>query len=114
MDLTHLFHGTPQTTLLPADENKPLDMECLEELGLLLDKYSAKTFSQHLLHDDLDVLDGLSELDNARPRYQRHYGGLVGVASGVQLATLPMGRQLRSDLLERWRPVEERDQSGDF
>ena len=80
-------------------------MKTLEMLATFFEENSVKTLAVHLLHGDLDVLGGLNGIDNALPRYQKHYEQHVGLTSGIELCTLPHGQQLRDDLLERYNNI---------
>lgn len=89
-----------QTTLLPVTDVKPLDMKTLESVMLLFEQHSIKSMALHMLYSDLDVLGGLTDVENAYFNYRNYYLDR-GVSSGIELCTLPNGQQLRSDLMER-------------
>ena len=54
--LWNLFSFGLQTILLPAIDNKPLDMTTMESISSLFEEHSPKSMALHLLHSDLDVL----------------------------------------------------------
>lgn len=76
------------TLLLPAGEHKPLDPTALRGVsGMLLDS-APRVLASHLTRIDLEVA------------LQPGSGNRSGL-SGIELATLPHGRQARMDLIER-------------
>ncbi|XP_012542241.1 breast cancer anti-estrogen resistance protein 3 homolog isoform X2 [Monomorium pharaonis] len=76
------------TLLLPAGEHKPLDPTALRGVsGMLLDS-APRVLASHLTKLDLEVA------------LQPGPGNRSGL-SGIELATLPHGRQARLDLIER-------------
>uniref|UniRef100_A0A8C5C0P1 BCAR3 adaptor protein, NSP family member n=1 Tax=Gadus morhua TaxID=8049 RepID=A0A8C5C0P1_GADMO len=78
--------------LLPA-ENKPLEMVVLRRSKELVLRHDHRSIARHMLAADCQVariLDVSSEVE-----------GQMGVASGLELVTLPHGQQLRLDLMER-------------
>uniref|UniRef100_A0A3B4ARG4 SH2 domain containing 3A n=1 Tax=Periophthalmus magnuspinnatus TaxID=409849 RepID=A0A3B4ARG4_9GOBI len=80
-----------QPTLLP-ENNRPLDPTVLMSLKELFNRYDANTTALHMLIDYLVArIIGVTEEQRRQ----------MGVASGLELVTLPHGRQLRQDLLER-------------
>ncbi|CAJ1061181.1 breast cancer anti-estrogen resistance protein 3 isoform X1 [Xyrichtys novacula] len=78
--------------LLPA-ENKPLEMVVLKKAKELLLKHNHHSLARHLLLADCQV----ARILGVTPELK----GQMGVASGLELVTLPHGRQLRLDLMER-------------
>ncbi|XP_057697240.1 breast cancer anti-estrogen resistance protein 3 isoform X4 [Corythoichthys intestinalis] len=78
--------------LLPA-ENKPLEMLVLKRAKELLLSHNHHSIARHLLMADCQVARILGVSSEQR--------GQMGVASGLELVTLPHGRQLRLDLMER-------------
>ena len=78
------------TILLPVDENKPLDGKTLNGIKLILRESGSRILANHLTRSDLDLIFG-SDKENPLSRY----------GSGIELLTLPHGRQFRLDLLER-------------
>ncbi|XP_074654999.1 breast cancer anti-estrogen resistance protein 3 homolog [Tubulanus polymorphus] len=75
--------------ILPAD-NKALDANALVRLKMALQSRPAKVFAEHLTKYDLELMKVTGEHDLG-----------LGVTSGLELITLPQGRQLRLDVLER-------------
>ncbi|XP_032683101.1 breast cancer anti-estrogen resistance protein 3 isoform X3 [Odontomachus brunneus] len=76
------------TLLLPAGEHRPLDPTALRGVsGMLLDS-APRILASHLTRLDLEVA------------LQPGTGNRSGL-SGIELATLPHGRQARIDLIER-------------
>ncbi|XP_046566583.1 LOW QUALITY PROTEIN: SH2 domain-containing protein 3C-like [Haliotis rubra] len=78
-----------KTSLLQSD-NKPLDASSMISVKTILLDGSPKVIAQHMTKVDLQSLNILKEHD---------FG--VGVQSGLELLTLPQGKQLRQDLIER-------------
>ncbi|XP_061680266.1 breast cancer anti-estrogen resistance protein 3 isoform X2 [Syngnathoides biaculeatus] len=78
--------------LLPA-ENKPLEMLVLKRAKELLLSHNHHSIARHLLMADCQVARILGVSPEQR--------GQMGVASGLELITLPHGQQLRLDLMER-------------
>ncbi|XP_074524172.1 breast cancer anti-estrogen resistance protein 3 isoform X2 [Halichoeres trimaculatus] len=78
--------------LLPV-ENKPLEMVVLKRAKELLLKHNHQSIARHLLLADCQV----ARILGVTPELK----GQMGVASGLELVTLPHGRQLRLDLMER-------------
>ncbi|XP_055080874.1 breast cancer anti-estrogen resistance protein 3 homolog isoform X2 [Periophthalmus magnuspinnatus] len=81
-----------QPTLLP-ENNRPLDPTVLMSLKELFNRYDANTTALHMLSVDCQVARIIGVTEEQRRQ--------MGVASGLELVTLPHGRQLRQDLLER-------------
>ncbi|XP_076845769.1 breast cancer anti-estrogen resistance protein 3 isoform X2 [Brachyhypopomus gauderio] len=78
--------------LLPA-ENKPLEMSVLKRAKELLVSQDPKTIAKHILLVDCEVARILNVSEEMK--------GQMGVTSGLELVTLPHGKQLRQDLMER-------------
>ncbi|XP_026125150.1 breast cancer anti-estrogen resistance protein 3 isoform X1 [Carassius auratus] len=78
--------------LLPV-ENKPLEMTVLKKAKELLVSQDPKTIAKHILQADCEVARILNVSEEVK--------GQMGVTSGLELVTLPHGRQLRQDLTER-------------
>ncbi|XP_015204551.2 breast cancer anti-estrogen resistance protein 3 homolog [Lepisosteus oculatus] len=81
-----------QSLLLP-ENNRPLDPGVIKRLKELFTKNDAKTTAMHILHVDCKV----ARITGVTDEQKR----LMGVGSGLELITLPHGRQLRLDLMER-------------
>ncbi|XP_067131781.1 SH2 domain-containing protein 3C [Centruroides vittatus] len=77
------------TTLLQT-ENKPLESSTLLQIRRLLLENGPRILANHLTRIDLDMLKNSTDFD---------FG--LGVVSGLELITLPQGKQLRMDLMER-------------
>lgn len=77
------------TSLLP-EENKPLEASALIAVKNLLFTCDANQLSQHLTKVDVELLRVIGDHDLG-----------VFVNSGLELITLPQGKQLRQDLVER-------------
>ncbi|CAB1331944.1 unnamed protein product [Coregonus sp. 'balchen'] len=84
--------GEFESRLLPA-ENKPLEMSVLKRVKELLVHKDHHIIAKHILMADCQIarVHGISE----------EVKGQMGVSSGLELVTLPHGRQLRQDLMER-------------
>ncbi|KAM6986140.1 SH2 domain-containing protein 3C isoform 2-T2 [Aplochiton taeniatus] len=82
-----------QSALMPA-ENKPLEMAVLKRVKELLAEVDARTAAKHITMADCAV----ARIVGVGTEMQR----MMGVASGLELLTLPHGHQLRMDLLERF------------
>nr|XP_043900141.1 breast cancer anti-estrogen resistance protein 3 isoform X2 [Solea senegalensis] len=78
--------------LLPP-ENKPLEMVVLKRAKELVLTHNHHSIAKHLLIADCQVARILGVTADLK--------GQMGVASGLELVTLPHGRQLRLDLMER-------------
>ncbi|XP_029683601.1 breast cancer anti-estrogen resistance protein 3 isoform X2 [Takifugu rubripes] len=90
-----------ESTFRPADfgsrllppENKPLEMLVLKRAKELLLSHDHQSIARHLLKADCQV----ARIIGVTPELKSQ----MGVASGLELVTLPHGRQLRLDLMER-------------
>uniref|UniRef100_A0A8C9YQA3 BCAR3 adaptor protein, NSP family member n=1 Tax=Sander lucioperca TaxID=283035 RepID=A0A8C9YQA3_SANLU len=81
-----------QSRLLPT-ENKPLEMVVLKRAKELLLRHNHHSIARHLLMADCQVARIVGVTSEVK--------GQMGVSSGLELVTLPHGRQLRLDLMER-------------
>lgn len=86
-----------QTLLLPSSENKPLDATALQGIKMMLLESGSRILANHLTKDDLD-LTLASVAPNGQP-WDQSLG--LGIKSGIELCCLPIGRQMRTDLVER-------------
>ncbi|XP_027022322.2 breast cancer anti-estrogen resistance protein 3 isoform X1 [Tachysurus fulvidraco] len=84
--------GEAEFRLLPS-ENKPLEMSVLKRAKELLVSQDPKIIAKHILQADCEVARILNVSDQIKCQ--------MGVTSGLELITLPHGRQLRQDLMER-------------
>ncbi|XP_041695289.1 breast cancer anti-estrogen resistance protein 3 isoform X1 [Coregonus clupeaformis] len=84
--------GEFESRLLPA-ENKPLEMSVLKRAKELLVQKEPHIIAMHILMADCQVARVLGVSEEVK--------GQMGVSSGLELVTLPHGRQLRRDLMER-------------
>ncbi|CAL8277941.1 unnamed protein product [Merluccius merluccius] len=82
-----------ESSLMPS-ENKPLEMSVLKRVKELLAEVDARTAARHITMLDCKV----ARILGVSCDVQR----MMGVASGLELLTLPHGHQLRLDLLERF------------
>ncbi|XP_034741333.1 breast cancer anti-estrogen resistance protein 3 homolog isoform X2 [Etheostoma cragini] len=81
-----------ESLLLPKN-NRPLEPNVLLALKELFNRSDANTTALHMLSVDCQVARIVGVTDEQKT--------IMGVASGLELVTLPHGRQLRQDLLER-------------
>ncbi|XP_063288641.1 SH2 domain-containing protein 3C isoform X1 [Pelobates fuscus] len=88
--------STFKSTLIPLD-NKPLEMCILKKVKELFSEVDAKTIAKHITKTDCEV----ARILGVTKEMQR----TMGVSSGMELLTLPHGRQLRLDLLERFHTM---------
>ncbi|XP_066499506.1 breast cancer anti-estrogen resistance protein 3 isoform X2 [Hoplias malabaricus] len=84
--------GDANFRLLPP-ENKPLEMAVLKKAKELLVSQDPKTIAKHILQADSEVARILNVSEEMKNQ--------MGLTSGLELVTLPHGRQLRQDLMER-------------
>lgn len=75
--------------LLPTD-NKPLEPSTMISIRTLLLECNTKKLALHVTKVDVDFLSSIEEKDLG-----------MGVNSGLELITLPQGKQLRRDVIER-------------
>uniref|UniRef100_A0A8C9QML2 BCAR3 adaptor protein, NSP family member n=1 Tax=Spermophilus dauricus TaxID=99837 RepID=A0A8C9QML2_SPEDA len=81
-----------ESKLLPP-ENKPLETAMLKRAKELFTNNDPKVIAQHLLSMDCKVARILEVSEEMKRN--------MGVSSGLELITLPHGRQLRLDIIER-------------
>lgn len=84
-----------QTLLLPTLENKPLDTTALQGIRMMLQETGSRILANHLTRMDLEITVGTDSTRN----WDGELG--LGITSGIELSTLPMGHQIRMDLIER-------------
>ncbi|KAJ7986597.1 hypothetical protein DPEC_G00341520 [Dallia pectoralis] len=84
--------GEFESRLLPA-ENKPLEMSVLRRTKELLVHRDPCVIAKHILMADCQVARILGVSEEMKSQ--------MDVSSGLELVTLPHGRQLRQDLMER-------------
>ncbi|XP_051951079.1 LOW QUALITY PROTEIN: breast cancer anti-estrogen resistance protein 3 homolog [Xyrauchen texanus] len=84
--------GNTNFRLLPF-ENKPLEMTVLKKAKELAVSQDPKTIAKHILQADCQVARMLNVSEEMK--------GQMGVKSGLELVTLPHGKQLCQDLMER-------------
>lgn len=84
-----------QTLLLPTLENKPLDATALQGIRMMLQETGSRILANHLTRTDLELTVGA---ESFRP-WGSEPG--VGVRSGIEMAALPIGSQIRQDIIER-------------
>ncbi|XP_063057771.1 breast cancer anti-estrogen resistance protein 3 isoform X2 [Engraulis encrasicolus] len=85
--------GETKFRLLPTVENKPLEMTVLKRSKELVVSKEPRVIARHLLLADCQVARTFGVSEDMKCQ--------MGVASGLELVTLPHGRQLRQDLMER-------------
>lgn len=85
-----------QTLLLPTSENKPLDATALKGIQMMLQETGSRILANHLTRIDLELTTGS---ESSKP-WDNEPG--VGVKSGIEMAALPMGNQIRLDVIERF------------
>lgn len=88
--------GTFQSLLIPSD-NRPLEVGLLRKVKELLTEVDARTLARHVTKVDCLVARILGVTKEMQT--------LMGVHWGTELLTLPHGRQLRLDLLERFHTM---------
>ncbi|XP_077001857.1 SH2 domain-containing protein 3C isoform X4 [Tamandua tetradactyla] len=88
--------ATFQSLLIPKD-NRPLEVGLLRKVKELLAEVDARTLAQHVTKVDCLVARILGVTKEMQT--------LMGVHWGMELLTLPHGRQLRLDLLERFHTM---------
>ncbi|MEQ2214428.1 hypothetical protein XENOCAPTIV_006560, partial [Xenoophorus captivus] len=94
METESTFMPTEFETRLLPPENKPLEMVVLKRAKELLLSHNHQSIARHLLMADCQV----ARILGVTPQLK----GQMGVSSGLELVTLPHGRQLRLDLMERY------------
>ncbi|XP_036039650.1 SH2 domain-containing protein 3C isoform X1 [Onychomys torridus] len=88
--------ATFQSQLIPK-ENRPLEVGLLRKVKELLSEADARTLARHVTKVDCLVARILGVTKEMQT--------LMGVRWGMELLTLPHGRQLRLDLLERFHTM---------
>uniref|UniRef100_A0A3B3BZQ7 BCAR3 adaptor protein, NSP family member n=1 Tax=Oryzias melastigma TaxID=30732 RepID=A0A3B3BZQ7_ORYME len=88
-----MFRPTDFESRLLPPENKPLEMVVLKKAKELVLSHDHRSIARHLLMADCQVARILGVTAEIK--------GQMGVSSGLELVTLPHGRQLRLDLMER-------------
>ncbi|XP_021564863.1 SH2 domain-containing protein 3C, partial [Carlito syrichta] len=88
--------ATFQSLLIPKD-NRPLEVGLLRKVKELLTEVDARTLARHVTKVDCLVARILGVTKEMQT--------LMGVRWGMELLTLPHGRQLRLDLLERFHTM---------
>ncbi|XP_014719134.1 SH2 domain-containing protein 3C isoform X1 [Equus asinus] len=97
MEATSSFNpATFQSLLIPKD-NRPLEVGLLCKVKELLAEVDARTLARHVTKVDCLVARILGVTKEMQT--------LMGVRWGMELLTLPHGRQLRLDLLERFHTM---------
>ncbi|XP_067001303.1 breast cancer anti-estrogen resistance protein 3 homolog isoform X2 [Anabrus simplex] len=86
-----------QTLLLPSLENKPLDGTALQGIKMMLQETGPRILANHLTRVDLELTVGGGT--RASGSWDADLG--LGISCGLELCSLPHGRQLRLDLIER-------------
>lgn len=82
-----------KSTLLPKG-HKVLDQTVLLNVKALILNKTPRTVALHLTKYDLTLMNITEEIDLG-----------LGVTSGLELLTLPQGKQLRQDVIERWESL---------
>ncbi|XP_059617974.1 SH2 domain-containing protein 3C [Phlebotomus argentipes] len=80
-----------ETLLLPAVDNKPLDGGALDTLRMMLAENGPTILANHLSRVDIKMILGEEGVSSRR--------GLEPM--GLEMITLPQGRQFREDIVER-------------
>ncbi|KAM3875951.1 breast cancer anti-estrogen resistance protein 3 [Diretmus argenteus] len=93
VETTSAFRPAEFSSRLLPSENKPLEMVVLKRAKELLLNHNHHSIARHLLMADCQVARILGVSTELK--------GQMGVASGLELVTLPHGQQLRLDLMER-------------
>uniref|UniRef100_A0A8C6T638 BCAR3 adaptor protein, NSP family member n=1 Tax=Neogobius melanostomus TaxID=47308 RepID=A0A8C6T638_9GOBI len=93
METESAFQPNAFDTRLLPEMNKPLEMSVLKRSKELLLSHDHHSIARHLLMADCQVARILGVAAEMKSR--------MGVASGLELVTLPHGQQLRLDLMER-------------
>uniref|UniRef100_A0A8D1LGN4 SH2 domain-containing protein 3C n=1 Tax=Sus scrofa TaxID=9823 RepID=A0A8D1LGN4_PIG len=86
-----------QASLLIPKDNRPLEVGLLRKVKELLAEVDARTLARHVTKVDCLVARILGVTKEMQT--------LMGVRWGMELLTLPHGRQLRLDLLERFHTM---------
>ncbi|XP_055714027.1 SH2 domain-containing protein 3C [Phlebotomus papatasi] len=80
-----------ETLLLPAVDNKPLDTAALDTFRMMLAENGPTILANHLTRADIKLILGEEQVTGPR--------GLDCI--GLEMITLPQGKQFRQDLIER-------------
>lgn len=97
VEATSSFNPATFQSLLIPKENRPLEVGLLRKVKELLAEVDARTLARHVTKVDCLVARILGVTKEMQT--------LMGVRWGVELLTLPHGRQLRLDLLERFHTM---------
>ncbi|XP_065125650.1 breast cancer anti-estrogen resistance protein 3 homolog isoform X4 [Paramisgurnus dabryanus] len=92
-ETTTCFRLDEFRSLLLPENNRPLEQSALVKVKELLARTDAKTSALHMLSVNCQV----ARVTGVTVELKR----IMGVETGLELITLPHGRQLRQDLLER-------------
>lgn len=79
------------TLLLPVGENKPLDVQALRGIKMILQESGPRILANHLTKTDLDIIFHRESKADIECR----------LGGGIELCALPYGHQFRRDLSER-------------
>ncbi|XP_037012493.2 SH2 domain-containing protein 3C isoform X2 [Artibeus jamaicensis] len=97
VEATSSFNPATFPSLLIPKENRPLEVGLLRKVKELLAEVDARTLARHVTKVDCLVARILGVTKEMQT--------LMGVRWGMELLTLPHGRQLRLDLLERFHTM---------
>ncbi|XP_005382467.1 PREDICTED: SH2 domain-containing protein 3C [Chinchilla lanigera] len=97
VEATSSFNPATFQSLLIPKENRPLEVGLLRKVKELLTEVDARTLARHVTKVDCLVARILGVTKEMQT--------LMGVRWGMELLTLPHGRQLRLDLLERFHTM---------
>ncbi|XP_006892592.1 PREDICTED: SH2 domain-containing protein 3C isoform X1 [Elephantulus edwardii] len=97
VEVTSSFNPAAFQSLLIPKDNRPLEVGLLRKVKELLTEVDARTLARHVTKVDCLVARILGVTKEMQT--------LMGVRWGMELLTLPHGRQLRLDLLERFHTM---------
>ncbi|KAB1280343.1 SH2 domain-containing protein 3C [Camelus dromedarius] len=97
VEATSSFNPSAFQSLLIPKDNRPLEVGLLRKVKELLAEVDARTLARHVTKVDCLVARILGVTKEMQT--------LMGVRWGMELLTLPHGRQLRLDLLERFHTM---------
>ncbi|OWK10446.1 SH2D3C [Cervus elaphus hippelaphus] len=97
VEATSSFNPATFRSLLIPKDNRPLEVGLLRKVKELLAEVDARTLARHVTKVDCLVARILGVTKEMQT--------LMGVRWGMELLTLPHGRQLRLDLLERFHTM---------
>uniref|UniRef100_UPI00358E18A1 breast cancer anti-estrogen resistance protein 3 homolog n=1 Tax=Myxine glutinosa TaxID=7769 RepID=UPI00358E18A1 len=97
IETSSTFRPNSFTSILLPSENKPLDRNVLRTVKEVFVAHNPRTIAKHIFKMDVRVARITEVSDNVRRK--------MGVNSGLELITLPHGKQLRLDLLERYNTL---------